>query len=152
MDRSCRQARNQSTSTPVFISNKEYICLVVDSILLFNMMLLNSFDWFFPSWSVIKGVAVISVFFICVSVLSFCLKTHPSMRVPYLRNITVNGPGNASYFLLDKVKTGNHLNHPFDTLLSPQSDDSLILTNSDLQIRTKLSFMSSWYVLSLIHI
>ena len=54
----------------------------------------------------LKGVAVISVFFICVSVLSFCLKTHPSMRVPFLRNITVNGPGNASYFLLDKVKTG----------------------------------------------
>ncbi|XP_046442547.1 potassium voltage-gated channel protein Shaw-like [Daphnia pulex] len=55
-----------------------------------------------------KGVAVISVFFICVSVLSFCLKTHPSMRVPFLRNITVNGPGNASYFLLDKVKTEPH--------------------------------------------
>lgn len=53
-----------------------------------------------------KGVAVISVFFICVSVLSFCLKTHPSMRVPFLRNITVSGPGNSSYFLLDKVKTG----------------------------------------------
>lgn len=57
----------------------------------------------------LKGVAVISVFFICVSVLSFCLKTHPSMRVPFLRNITVNGPGNASYFLLDKVKTGIHI-------------------------------------------
>ena len=53
-----------------------------------------------------QGVAVVSVFFICVSVLSFCLKTHPSMRVPFLRNFTVNGPNNATYFLLDKVKTG----------------------------------------------
>ena len=34
-------------------------------------------------------VAVVSVFFICVSVLSFALKTHPDMRVPALRNVTV---------------------------------------------------------------
>ncbi|GLH13961.1 Potassium voltage-gated channel protein Shaw [Gryllus bimaculatus] len=33
-------------------------------------------------------VAVVSVFFICVSVLSFCLKTHPDMRVPVVRNLT----------------------------------------------------------------
>ncbi|XP_063244262.1 potassium voltage-gated channel protein Shaw-like [Bacillus rossius redtenbacheri] len=36
-----------------------------------------------------KVVAVVSVFFICVSVLSFCLKTHPDMRVPALRNVSV---------------------------------------------------------------
>lgn len=34
-------------------------------------------------------VAVISVFFICVSVLSFALKTHPDLRVATLRNVTV---------------------------------------------------------------
>ncbi len=72
-----------------------------------------------------KGVAVISVFFICVSVLSFCLKTHPSMRVPYLRNITVNGPGNATYFLLDKVKTGIYIN-----LHNNLRNDQLIHLNS----------------------
>lgn len=30
-----------------------------------------------------------SVFFICVSVLSFALKTHPDLRVATLRNVTV---------------------------------------------------------------
>ncbi|KAG8231659.1 hypothetical protein J437_LFUL011604, partial [Ladona fulva] len=34
------------------------------------------------------AVSVISVFFVVVSVLSFCLKTHPDFRVPTLRNIT----------------------------------------------------------------
>ena len=29
----------------------------------------------------------ISVFFIVVSILSFCLKTHPNCRVPVIRNI-----------------------------------------------------------------
>lgn len=28
------------------------------------------------------------------------------MRVPFLRNFTVSGPNNVTYFLLDKVKTG----------------------------------------------
>lgn len=31
-----------------------------------------------------------SVFFICVSILSFCLKTHPNLRVPVIRNVTVD--------------------------------------------------------------
>ena len=30
------------------------------------------------------------MFFICVSILSFCLKTHPNLRVPVVRNITVD--------------------------------------------------------------
>ncbi|KAG8228913.1 hypothetical protein J437_LFUL011646 [Ladona fulva] len=34
-------------------------------------------------------IGVVSVFFICVSILSFCLKTHPDMRVPVIRNFTV---------------------------------------------------------------
>lgn len=74
------------------------------TLIAFFVFVYNSLSLF--DGAIQKGVAVISVFFICVSVLSFCLKTHPSMRVPYLRNITVNGPGNATYFLLDKVKTG----------------------------------------------
>ncbi|XP_076457247.1 potassium voltage-gated channel protein Shaw-like isoform X2 [Babylonia areolata] len=35
-----------------------------------------------------KIIAVISVFFITISILSFCLKTHPDMRVPVLVNTT----------------------------------------------------------------
>ena len=31
-----------------------------------------------------------SVFFICVSILSFCLKTHPNLRVPVIRNVTID--------------------------------------------------------------
>ena len=37
----------------------------------------------------LQVIGVISVFFICVSILSFCLKTHPDMRVPVIRNVTV---------------------------------------------------------------
>ena len=39
--------------------------------------------------SCLQVIGVISVFFICVSILSFCLKTHPDMRVPVIRNVTV---------------------------------------------------------------
>lgn len=36
-----------------------------------------------------KFIAVMSVFFICVSIVSFCLKTHPNMRVPNIVNRTI---------------------------------------------------------------
>jgi len=36
--------------------------------------------------------SIVSVFFIVVSILSFCLKTHPTMRVPVIRNISVHVP------------------------------------------------------------
>lgn len=53
-----------------------------------------------------------SVFFICVSVLSFCLKTHPNMRVPVIRNVTVNvsqDAGGVQYaWTLDKERTDPH--------------------------------------------
>lgn len=41
----------------------------------------------------VQIVAGISVFFICISVISFCLKTHPGLRVeiPAILNITTNG-------------------------------------------------------------
>ncbi|XP_064652063.1 potassium voltage-gated channel protein Shaw-like isoform X14 [Lineus longissimus] len=55
-----------------------------------------------------KVIAVVSVFFIVVSILSFCLKTHPDMRVPVIRNITVDiGDGNHSW-TFDKKKTEPH--------------------------------------------
>ncbi|XP_021915553.1 potassium voltage-gated channel protein Shaw-like isoform X3 [Zootermopsis nevadensis] len=59
-----------------------------------------------------KVVAVVSVFFICVSVLSFCLKTHPNMRVPVIRNVTVNAShdarGRQFAWTLDKERTDPH--------------------------------------------
>ncbi|XP_076306820.1 potassium voltage-gated channel protein Shaw-like [Tachypleus tridentatus] len=55
-----------------------------------------------------KVIAVMSVFFICVSILSFCLKTHPNMRVPVIVNKTVNFPPNLTVWTLDKTKTDPH--------------------------------------------
>ncbi|KAK6628387.1 hypothetical protein RUM43_002199 [Polyplax serrata] len=49
-----------------------------------------------------------SVFFICISILSFCLKTHPDMRVPVIKNITVNTTSNTSSWVLDKTATNAH--------------------------------------------
>ena len=45
---------------------------------------------------VVKGVGIVSVFFICVSILTFCLKTHPDMRVPIINNITVRTSANTT--------------------------------------------------------
>lgn len=53
-------------------------------------------------------VAVISVFFICVSIFSFCLKTHPNMRVPIIHNKTVHTHLNSTTWTLDKFKTDAH--------------------------------------------
>jgi len=36
----------------------------------------------------VEIVSALSVFFIVVSILTFCLKTHPSMRVPAIHNAT----------------------------------------------------------------
>jgi len=56
-----------------------------------------------------KVIGVISVFFICISILSFCLKTHPDMRVPMIRNITVTSRGgNVTHWTLDKHSTNAH--------------------------------------------
>ncbi|XP_076042708.1 potassium voltage-gated channel shaker cognate w isoform X2 [Oratosquilla oratoria] len=55
-----------------------------------------------------KVIGVISVFFICVSILSFCLKTHPDMRVPVIENITVRTAENTTAWTLDKKATNAH--------------------------------------------
>nr|CAH0109249.1 unnamed protein product [Daphnia galeata] len=55
-----------------------------------------------------KIVGLISVFFICISILSFCLKTHPDMRVPVIRNITVHTSFNSTAWTLDKTQTNAH--------------------------------------------
>nr|BAE75955.1 potassium channel Kv3 [Trichonephila clavata] len=56
-----------------------------------------------------KVVAVVSVFFICVSIVTFCLKTHPNMRVPVIVNRTIHQPPNGTaLWTLDKTKTEAH--------------------------------------------
>lgn len=53
-----------------------------------------------------KLIAIISVFFIFVSTASFCIKTHPSMRVPIIRNQTIyNHELKPIGWTLDKYKT-----------------------------------------------
>ncbi|XP_015598802.1 potassium voltage-gated channel protein Shaw isoform X2 [Cephus cinctus] len=54
-----------------------------------------------------KIIGLVSVFFICVSILSFCLKTHPDMRVPVIINKTVKS-ANVTYWALDKTHTNAH--------------------------------------------
>ncbi|XP_065357684.1 potassium voltage-gated channel protein Shaw isoform X3 [Calliphora vicina] len=56
-----------------------------------------------------KIIGVVSVFFICISILSFCLKTHPDMRVPYIVNKTVLTSNGSSSWYLDKPQTNAHI-------------------------------------------
>lgn len=53
-------------------------------------------------------IGIVSVFFICLSILSFCLKTDPNMRVPVIQNVTVRLPNNRTDWSLDKVATNPH--------------------------------------------
>ncbi|KAG5326500.1 KCNAW protein, partial [Acromyrmex heyeri] len=54
-----------------------------------------------------KVISIVSVFFICVSILSFCLKTHPDMRVPVIvnRSVKIN---NETSWVIDKTRTNAH--------------------------------------------
>ncbi|XP_058977117.1 potassium voltage-gated channel protein Shaw isoform X2 [Musca domestica] len=56
-----------------------------------------------------KIIGVVSVFFICISILSFCLKTHPDMRVPYVRNNSVQTANGSSGWFLEKTQTNAHI-------------------------------------------
>ena len=42
--------------------------------------------WFVPC---VQVMAVVSVFFILVSIVIFCLKTHPNLRLPVITNLTL---------------------------------------------------------------
>jgi len=53
-------------------------------------------------------IAVISVFFITISILSFCLKTHPEMRVPVLVNTTETMLDGSIHWRLTKKETEPH--------------------------------------------
>ena len=55
---------------------------------------------------VCQVVAVVSVFFIIVSILIFCLKTHPNLRLPVIQNLTVTQfPANFSVGPLSTATT-----------------------------------------------
>ncbi|ALC38868.1 Shaw [Drosophila busckii] len=56
-----------------------------------------------------KTIGVVSVFFICISILSFCLKTHPDMRVPIVHNVTVKTANGSAAWFLDKSMTNAHI-------------------------------------------
>ncbi|XP_041360650.1 potassium voltage-gated channel protein Shaw-like isoform X2 [Gigantopelta aegis] len=55
-----------------------------------------------------KTTAVVSVFFIVISILSFCLKTHPEMRVPVLRNTTSRTADGNITWRLEKKSSEPH--------------------------------------------
>ena len=56
----------------------------------------------------LQVIGVISVFFIVVSIVSFCIKTHPDMRVPLIKNITVSTSNHTIGWTLDKYETRAH--------------------------------------------
>lgn len=56
-----------------------------------------------------QTIGVVSVFFICISILSFCLKTHPDMRVPIVKNVTVRTANGSAAWFLDKTQTNAHI-------------------------------------------
>ncbi|KAL7301094.1 hypothetical protein TKK_0006361 [Trichogramma kaykai] len=56
-----------------------------------------------------KVVGVISVFFICVSIMSFCLKTHPDMRVPVIADKSSQPSNNGTdSWHFDRTLTNAH--------------------------------------------
>lgn len=48
------------------------------------------------------------MFFICLSIISFCLKTDPNMRVPVIQNVTIHLQNGKTDWSLDKVATNPH--------------------------------------------
>ncbi|XP_058817998.1 potassium voltage-gated channel protein Shaw-like [Topomyia yanbarensis] len=78
-----------------------------------------------------KIVAGISVFFICISVISFCLKTHPGLRVeiPAIMNVSSNG---SSTLLANFTSIGGFLptNSPGSSGSSSDSINSSSSTTS----------------------
>ena len=63
-----------------------------------------------PSVSVffLQFVSFVSIFFIVVSITSFCLKTHPDLRIPEIVNQTVRISANETTWSLQKNSTKPH--------------------------------------------
>ena len=51
-----------------------------------------------------QTVSIISVFFILISIFTFCLKTHPSLRVPAVKNISSNDNNTQPSIIFNKNK------------------------------------------------
>jgi len=62
----------------------------------------------FPFSSSSQAIQVVSIFFILVSIVSFCLKTHPTMRVPTIELIENNYTNSSPTYTLYKEKTEAH--------------------------------------------
>ncbi|UJR35905.1 hypothetical protein I4U23_028648 [Adineta vaga] len=60
------------------------------------------------SSSAAKAIQVVSIFFILVSIVSFCLKTHPTMRVPTIELIKNNFTNITPTYTLHKERTDPH--------------------------------------------
>ncbi|CAF0896082.1 unnamed protein product [Adineta steineri] len=60
------------------------------------------------SSSAAKAIQVVSIFFILVSIVSFCLKTHPTMRVPTIQLIENNFTNVTPTYTLYKERTEAH--------------------------------------------
>ncbi|CAF5187651.1 unnamed protein product, partial [Rotaria magnacalcarata] len=54
------------------------------------------------------AIQVVSIFFILVSIISFCLKTHPTLRVPTIALIENNFTNSTPTYTLHKEKTEAH--------------------------------------------
>lgn len=53
----------------------------------------------------LQGVAFLSVFFVVVSIISFCLRTSPDFRVPQILNqTTTTATGEVSFFILQRTR------------------------------------------------
>ncbi|XP_067937211.1 potassium voltage-gated channel protein Shaw-like isoform X2 [Watersipora subatra] len=58
-----------------------------------------------------KFISIVSIFFIVISITSFCLKTHPDLRIPSISNVLVslsNEPNSSSVWSLQKDGTVPH--------------------------------------------
>ncbi|CAF1216673.1 unnamed protein product [Adineta steineri] len=60
------------------------------------------------SSSAAKAIQVVSIFFILVSIVSFCLKTHPTMRVPTITLVENNYTNITPTYTLYKERTEAH--------------------------------------------
>lgn len=56
----------------------------------------------------LQMVAAVSVFFIVISIVSFCLKTHPPLRIPNIRHVNVTTADGRLLSILTKRKTEPH--------------------------------------------
>lgn len=60
------------------------------------------------SFLLLQFLSIVSVFFIVISITSFCLKTHPDLRIPLIINQTVHLVGNATTWSIQKKGTEPH--------------------------------------------